>query len=480
MSLEAIVSTFKFRNKGSEVLTHSNKYVSCSSITDIKEIMGLNRFVDNLSTGRLTPEDVKRFLPVFRNHCARLKNEQSKVKQQVFSILEKYEVYRNVEAKQNKDMFVFVKKETKELFEGNADAFAYSDVVCNKEGLLELKVKSPPIKFIYDPALPFGFRDNGEDIKVFNKFKVIDWDKIEDVPLPDCYPKFFEHLFPDPFQRARVYAFSSFAETCRVNFALVLFGAKGAGKSTFIELLKNLYDRDLVVLLSDGYFDNKFTGEIEHKKLAIGEEITCRGLKAKSKLKSTMNDWITIERKGENPRSGVRSHCNFIFTTNEGYSLEVEPDDRRFYIPDITKDIVSASIISEVIGTMTSLPILKAVRKYFIENRDDAFDLFYPAKDTNSFWDMCRQSANEPVDFIITELEKSKGMELTYNELREMWNRRPVKGNFQRFPHKHVIKRFFTHYCPNGKQLVTVGPYGTEYKIENEEIKIEKDPGMFS
>lgn len=478
MSLIAILKSIKTRKNGEEILTYKNKWESIHVIKTLDDLLGPDTTLTYIKKGVLTPQDLQRFPTVFQSFIQ--SRRQKTGKSEIFSILNNYHIYRNLEARNDKDIFFAVDKATGDLVEGNFMAATFTDVVMNKEDLLKLKATSPLVRFIYDPSLPYGFIDTGKDIKAFNKFKVIDWDKIEDVPLPDYFPKFFEHLFPDPFQRAQVYAWASFAEFTHLNFALVLYGAKGAGKSSFIELLKNMYNRELVVQISDGYFDAKFTGEIEHKKLAILEEVTCRGLKAKSKLKIMMNDWITVERKGENPRSGVRSFCNFIFTTNEAYSLEVEPDDRRFYIPDITKDIVPANIISEVLKNATSLSILKAVRKYFIENRDEDFDPFYPKKNTASFWEMSRQSAPESIDFIITELEKSKGMELTYSELKEMWNRRPVKGNFQRFPHRAVLKRFFTHYCPNGKQLVTVGPYGTEYKIENEEIKIEKDPGMFS
>lgn len=468
MPIAQILKTIKTRKNAQEIFTHKYKWESVEVVKSADDLFGIKNTMKYLEKGIITQPELMQFPQIFKNF---LQFRRSSKSNPAFSILKEYDLYRNLDARNDKDVFFAVHKATGKLIEGNFMAATFTDTVFNKEELLALKAKSQLVRFIYDPALPYGFNDTGEDIKAFNKFKTIEWDKIEDVPLPPCYPKFFEHLFPDPFQRADVYAYSSFAETCRINFALVLFGAKGAGKSTFIEILKNLYSPDLVVLLSDGYFDNKFTGEIEHMKLAIGEEITCRGLKAKSKLKSTMNDHITIERKGENPRSGIKSYCNFIFTTNEGYSLEVEPDDRRFYVPDITKEIVPAPIISEVIATMNSLPVLKAIRKYFIENRNDSFDLFYPTKNTKSFWEMSRQSAPESIDFIITELEKSRGVELTYNELREMWNRRPTKGVFTRFPHKHVIKRFFTHYCPNGKQYVTVGPYGTEYKIADEEAQ---------
>lgn len=469
MSLTAILKSIKTRKNGEEIFTHKHKWESIYVVKSLDDLLGTDTSLDYVKKGIITPHDLQRFPIVFQNfiQSRRQKSGQS----EIFSILDNYNVYRNLEVKNDKEVFFFVHKVTRELIEGNAMAITFPDIVAQKEKLLEIKAKAPLVRLVYNPTLPYGFIDNGEDIKIFNKFKVHDWDSIQDVPLPDCFPKFFEHLFPDPFQRAQVYAWASFAETSHLNFALVLYGAKGAGKSSFIELLKNMYNRELVVQISDGYFDAKFTGEIEHKKLAILEEVTCRGLKAKSKLKIMMNDWITVERKGENPRSGVRSFCNFIFTTNEAYSLEVEPDDRRFYIPDITKDIVPSSIISEVIKNATNLPVLKAVRKYFIENRDEEFDPFYPKKNTASFWEMSRQSAPEAVDFIITELEKSKGMELTYNELREMWNRRPTKGVFTRFPHKTVLKRFFTHYCPNGKQYVTVGPYGTEYKIADEEAQ---------
>lgn len=478
MSLIAILKSIKTRKNGEEIFTYKHKWESIHVIKTIDDLLGVNAVVSYATKGVLNSQELQRFPIIFQNFLQgrRQKADQS----DIFSILKDYNVFRNLDARNDKDIFFAVDKITGDLVEGNFLAATFTDAVMNKEDLLKLKATSPVVRFVYDPSLPYGFLETGKSIKAFNKFKVHNWDTIPDTPLPPCFPKFFEHLFPDPFQRAQVYAWASFAETSHLNFALVLYGAKGAGKSSFIELLKNMYNRELVVQISDGYFDAKFTGEIEHKKLAILEEVTCRGLKAKSKLKIMMNDWITVERKGENPRSGVQSFCNFIFTTNEAYSLEVEPDDRRFYIPDITKDIVPASIISEVLKNSTNLPILKAVRKYFLENRDEEFDPFYPKKNTASFWEMSRQSAPESIDFIITELEKSRGMELTYSELKEMWNRRPVKGNFQRFPHKAVLKRFFTHYCPGGKQLVTVGPYGTEYKIENEEIKIEKDPGMFS
>jgi hypothetical protein len=337
-------------------------------------------------------------------------------------------------------------------------------MVFTKEDFLSYRANAPAVRFIFDPTLPYGHIPEQE---AFNRYRRIEWENIEDIELPICYPEFFDKFCPDPFQRANIYAWAYFSEVVRLNYSLVLYATKGTGKSTFIEILKALHGREFTVQISDGYFDNKFSGEIEGMKLAILEEVVCRGLKAKSKLKAMMNDYIVVEKKGQNPKSNVRSFCNFIFTTNSAHSLEIDPDDRRFYVPDISNDKMPTSLVVDVLNGLRDLKVLKAIRKYFQENMNSTLDLNYPVKDNKNYWEMVRSSAPDAYDFILSELESSKGVEQSYAELKTIWGKKQHKFS-GRFPQRSQVKRFFDEYKPNGKHYVITNAKGTSYKIEKE------------
>lgn len=472
MTIEDILKNLKFRNDFTEVKNSANRWVKVGPEIKLEDLIGKTEVFNLVTSLKLTPQEIQRTPHVVQHLAAQAKRELKQKKR--FSVLDSYDCFRDTGVKDDKNIWVFVHKETGKILRGNTLAYTFSDDLYSKNKLTELKADAPPIKFVYLPAEPYGLIDIKEDTLGFNLFKTINWDEVENIELPEEYITYFNHLFPDENQRRLVFSWAHFAEVKRLNIALILYGPKGIGKSTLVEILKNIYDKDLTVLISDGYFDNKFSGEIENKKLAIIEEVTCRGMKAKSKLKAMMNDFITIERKGENPRSNVQSFCNFIMTTNYAHSIEVEPDDRRFFVPDLAKEKIPAKIISVVVKGMTDLKTLKAIRKYFSENLSEDFDWNVPYKNTNAYWEMVRESANDSIDFILTELEKTKGQESSYLELRATWDRTPnkIKG---RFIQRAQLLKFLEAYKPFGKQYVTWDAKGQLFKIE-EESKEETKP----
>jgi hypothetical protein len=466
-SIDEFFESLIFNLDGTKVRGKINHWQDPFQVIRFDDILGKKEASELVLSNKVTTADLDRLWLKIRQKAREIQTEYTAIKTEIFTITRDFDIYKNIDAKSDKDIWIFLEKETGKIVPANSFAMFYNDSITKKDELNDLKVKAKPIKFVYEPAEPYGLIKISGKIQGFNLFRVIEWDKIEDISLPACFVVFFNHLIPDENQRKLVFSWAHFAEFSRLDIAPILYGPKGAGKSTFIEILKRIYMPELVVLISDGYFDNKFSGEIENKKLGIIEEVTCRGMKAKSKLKSMMNDFITIERKGENPRSNVQSFCNFIFTTNYAHSIEVEPDDRRFFAPDLTKGKADTKIIAEIYRSLADMKILKAIRKYFADNLSPDFDPHTPFKDTHAFWEMVRESANDSIDFILTELEKTKGQETSYMELRTTWDRtsNKIKG---RFIQRNQLLKFLEAYKPFGKQYVTWDAKGQMFKIEDE------------
>jgi len=468
LSIESIISSIFLNQNLTEYKSRRNRWVPITgtdSATILRDVLGEKEFVDNLASGKIKHADFSRVSLLLTQRIRDIQVSREKRREEIFTALKKFKVFKNIEAKNDKDIFFFQNTESGLILDNiNTMAFTFNDTVVDKDALADFKLKAPTVRLFFDPNLPYGLQDIGEEYLGFNKYRRIDWDKVEDEPLGQHFVDLMEHLFPDESDRRRTCSWIYFAETLKIFFALVLCGAKGAGKSTLIEIIKNMYGIEQVRILARSFWEGKFNGELEHAKLCIGEETILRGLQSKSKFKESMNDFITIEKKGQDPKSNIPSYCNFILTTNDAYTIEVEPDERRLFIPSINKERIKTPIVAAIMKDIKRLPALKAFRKYLKENSTEDFDIFHPDKNTDTFWEMVRQSSAEHYDFVLNELEKSPEIEHDYRTLKKKYEVKNTKGG-RRFPSKLDLKRFFEHFTPNNRQYVAVDRAGLSYKL---------------
>lgn len=121
----------------------------------------------------------------------------------------------------------------------------------------------------------------------------------------------------------------------RVNWAVVLQGTEGDGKSFFAFLLRAVMGVPNVKMLNGSSFKSDFTGWAEGQCVIAVEELRLQGeLKYEivNKIKPFItNDVVEVHAKGKTQRS-VTNTTNYLMFTNYRDALPVNDNDRRFFI----------------------------------------------------------------------------------------------------------------------------------------------------
>jgi hypothetical protein len=198
---------------------------------------------------------------------------------------------------------------------------------------------------------------------------------------------------------------------------------------------------------------------LENISLAIFDEVYCTNAEHSSKLRRNLNRIISIEEKQKNTRT-IECYASFLFMANEFEYLRVDPDERRFYLPDVGKEENKAS--PEVYDYLDKFlkqkevdpQLLRDIVEYFDFNKNDNFSFSIADKSTETFWAMVKDSAFPPMRFVIETMESCiPGVEKSYAELSREWDMKK-SANFQ-FPYFNKIKAFLLKYKPHGREIIT-------------------------
>lgn len=146
-----------------------------------------------------------------------------------------------------------------------------------------------------------------------------------------------EHLFPDEHERERVLDWCYWAIFKRNGTVLCLAGARGTGKSTFIEVLGELVGSDYTELVSESILKERFNAQFTNKRLIVFEEVALSDQAAINKIKAWCNNKISIEKKGQDAIS-ADNHSSMVFLLNDLNDLKVVPQERRFSIPVVAEE----------------------------------------------------------------------------------------------------------------------------------------------
>jgi hypothetical protein len=425
--------------------------------------------VDRIETaGDLTPlfkrEEIigfvlsKEYKNIESNFKLILKDMLPKKEESKLSILEDVSIYINLDSSGKADEFLIVDKE-ENLISGNVAAILKHDLITNKEGLTNIIAKAPAMRVVFEPNKPSGVlsEQNKKMLKshyLFNLYQKQEWEKLtpSETP-PEAFIRLCEHVFPDYTQRSNVFSWVIHALDKRSELALVLLGRQGVGKSTFVNLLFHLAGFDVCTEISDRFFDSNFNEEIKNKKFVCFEEVMCRGDGHKSKLKRNMNEYIMIEGKNKQVQM-VSNYASFIFTCNHPRLLEVEPRDRRFYIPDLGPNKASDEIIGEIKRKRNDDQFLCDIVNYMKENSNSEFDHFKPDKNTKSFWAMVKHGAPAPLRHVFRTLEKHEGEWVTYQQLADSWETKRAANVL--FPDFDELCDFLSEYKPMGVSVIEI------------------------
>lgn len=203
----------------------------------------------------------------------------------------------------------------------------------------------------YEPWGP-TLAENSSFVYTLNTYKKPSWhDKIKKrtwEELPAVLRCFYQHLFPDPWQRN--YALNWLACTVqgtrlkrdkpKLSTYLALIGASGVGKGIFLEKHGAfLHGYKNFVTETKQHIGEKFAMSAYYDKtLLVFNETEISTREDYNALKSFESVYLNVELKQQTPKMR-KTFFNVAWSMNPTNGLKyVDPDDRRFSIPDINKN----------------------------------------------------------------------------------------------------------------------------------------------
>ena len=153
----------------------------------------------------------------------------------------------------------------------------------------------------------------------------------------------FKTLFPNPAERRRVLDWVAWTlqnESDRPAWSLLLYSkAKGTGKSTFCDVLKQLHGVENSTTQNNvDSLVTRFNTQVLVSRLVVCEELSLRSESRQSNaLKTYITDTdVLSERKGREAERLPMVSC-FVFTTNH-LPTWLESGERRYYIVETDHD----------------------------------------------------------------------------------------------------------------------------------------------
>jgi len=160
----------------------------------------------------------------------------------------------------------------------------------------------------------------------------------------DC-SKYWEHLKVNicagdekAYDFVRKWCAYVFQHPDEVHTALVICGSQGVGKNSFVEPLGVLLGSHYVLLSNISELISNFNFHLKNAVLIHANEAFWGGNK---KDIGTLKSMITektclIEGKGKD-RIMVRNYKHVIMSSNENWPVHLDPDDRRFYVLQVSE-----------------------------------------------------------------------------------------------------------------------------------------------
>ncbi len=162
--------------------------------------------------------------------------------------------------------------------------------------------------------------------------------------------------------------------------AVVLQSGQGFGKGLWASFMQKIVGDTYTQRISDpSLVAGGFSGHLNNKLFVFIDEATWGGDKrSQGRLKSIISErTLSIENKHKDPYD-VEHYARFMIASNSFYPVPIEPDDRRFFVPDVTTDKPSREYFSVLWGLLND-PESKSVRyvmRYLLDIDLSDFSVF--------------------------------------------------------------------------------------------------------
>lgn len=209
--------------------------------------------------------------------------------------------------------------------------------------------------FEYNPEI-FNKFFKEEGIQKYNLFNPPFWMadyfyEKKDIPkseLPEVYERYLKH-FTNNHKESYEYVLDWMANSLhrRNQCILTAIGNQGTGKGVLGEIMRRLWcsDENFNGKYMAQNFDSKkgsdfkkeFNGFLENKKIFYIDEIIINNVDQEDRVKVLVNDFIDIEKKGEDSRT-IRNYASIYCSSNNMDAIRLRADDRRFSVVEMSSD----------------------------------------------------------------------------------------------------------------------------------------------
>lgn len=232
----------------------------------------------------------------------------------------------------------------------------------------------------FHPGAGRMFRDGVDGRSYLNRFQPTTIESLKPTASEmDAWEWLMARVQDDHFRRwmMQFYAHMLKHPGVKIQSAPLLYSQMpGTGKSTLMKLIpKLLFGSRWVRTVSNDEINSRFTGFLADSWVVVLDELRTSGAKMdRVNLANKMKPWITeaelpIERKGENAYS-ITNRLQITATSNYDDAVQIDDDDRRWGICEMTGKTFSAAEKADLYGGLLNTDRAPGVLKYIFEHVD--------------------------------------------------------------------------------------------------------------
>jgi len=385
----------------------------------------------------------------------------------------KFLVFKDIEAESeyhDKDKFI-VERDTLSQVEGFS-ILAYRHLI-GEETYQSIKPQFPLAKRVYNPYLinedlnDKSWKEYSEslgcNLTCINECIQPKWRYDRDLSLKLAMEEkyFIETSFVDK-ESLQYYIDSSYATVVDKMWSYVmLYGVKGTGKTTLIEMLIGCVGKSNYRKAPQNALKKEFNGYKKNKRLVLMDEMVADTNAAINILKSDANKEFNVEEKSKETES-VTNFVSMWIATNNISDWKFTYDERRFSVLELTKQTtiereIEDSWMSEFSLRIETEEFAQAFFNYLEENKSKDFNTMKPYK-SEAFYQVVYESL-KPWEMKIVD-EIINGEETDKIQLSSLYDEH---DKYQPATHKKVID-FLDNYRHRGEKL---GEYERGKSVRN-------------
>lgn len=455
-------------------------------ISDIKSFLDDEDLLDSLGIFRQVKSkefDEKEFcvdvLDELKQHLSDVKREERKklLPESIRNIdPSNFLVFKDIEADsdyRDQDKFI-VHKDSYAMVTGMSIS-AYRHLI-GEENYQAIKHEIPVVRKSFNPYLvnetlddkkwTEHIKDLGCDVACINECVHPDWRYNRDTTLKLTMEEiyFIESSFVDA-ESLQYYIDAAYHTVIDKMWSyIMLYGVKGTGKTTLIEMLIQCVGSDNYRKAPQNALKKEFNGYKKNKRLVLMDEMVADTNAAINILKSDANKEFNVEEKSKETES-VKNYVSMWIATNNISDWKFTYDERRFSVLELTKQTTTDREISDEWMSAFTLRIeteefAQAFFNYLESKRSSNFNTMSPYK-SEAFFQVVYESLKPWEMKIVDEIiNGEKTDEIFIASLYEENDR------FQPATHKKVID-FLDNYRHRGIKL---GEYKRGKSVRNSSI----------